>query len=135
MGTPGSRGLGRSAFSIPAKPSSLWPRNMFQSKFACADVLLGSSKCGRSLRYCRFPLPFGEEHLPLRHVGPRIVRLKGQGRVRRVFSARAVSAAGSSLHRLPTRSFKANDRLNYIADLFIGSIASARSLSSTRHHY
>jgi hypothetical protein len=32
-------------------------------------------KRGLSLRYCRFPLPIGEEYLRLRHVGRRIVRL------------------------------------------------------------
>src|ERR1700722_17674063 len=34
-----------------------------------------------SLRYCCFPLLFGEENLCHRHMGPRIVRLKGQGGV------------------------------------------------------
>ena len=49
QGTPGSRGLSRSAVSTPAKPSSLWPRNMFQKlSIACALGLLGSSASAAS---------------------------------------------------------------------------------------
>ncbi len=65
-------------------------------------------KRGLSLRYRRSPLLFVEEDLRLRHMGPRIVRLKGQSGVGKLSSARAMSSAGSSSQRLLTRSFKAN---------------------------
>ena len=46
---------------------------------------------GLSLRYCRSPLPFAEEDPRLRHMGPRIVRLKGQSGVGKFVRARDVA--------------------------------------------
>ena len=46
-----------------------------------------------SLRYCRSPLVFVLENLRLRHMGPRIVRLKGQSGVGKFVRAREVARA------------------------------------------
>ena len=62
-GTAGSRGLSRSAVSIPPTPSSLWPRNLFQKLPSHARPhSWGCPQRGLSLRYCRSPLPFVKEN-------------------------------------------------------------------------
>ena len=48
-------------------------------------------KRGLGLRYCRSPLPFVEEDLRLRHMGPRIVRLKSQSGVGQFVCTRKVA--------------------------------------------
>ena len=98
------------------------------------DVLLGSSASARgcSLRYCRFPLPFGEEYLRLRHVG--LVAssgLEGQGRVGEFLRPRGIGCrilAPQTAHR--DRSKQTTDSPIAATRLSGRRASNARMLSS-----